>query len=136
MAIVTVEELRELFPPPEFADIADGTIERRIYEARLLHDVQKLATLYLVAHLLVLDTLPDSVDPSGGGSSGGGSVTTYVAEERLGPHTIKYGVSSSSTVKQSTERVRAEFFEQTKYGKRFLALERRTARSAIGAAVF
>lgn len=134
MAIVTVEEFRELFPPPEFADIADGTIEQRIYEARLLHNVQKLATLYLIAHLIVLDSVSDTVvDPSGGG---GGAVTTYVSEERLGPHTIKYGVSSQTTVQKTTERVRAEFYESTKYGRRFLALERRTARSAIGAVVF
>lgn len=102
---------------PIFA-LADAVIESALAEAVIFHDVNETATLYCAAHLLALDS-ENTGKPDGGSG--------VVESEKIGPLSRNY--------KNQDEEERDVFFVTTSYGRRFLAIERRTPRSAIGAIV-
>ena len=112
--------------PTAFPNATDADIDGALAEAELLHSIRELATLYCAAHLLALDTenfdaLDNRIDKPDGGSG-------IVTAETIGPRRIEY-----LSVAGASER--DAFFASTTYGRRFLALERRSPRASIGAVV-
>ena len=103
---------------PEFASTLDGVINRTLEEALEIHSASARATLFLTAHLLVINA--DGTAPLDGGSG-------VITSETIGSLKKEY--------KTQAESERDVFYAQTSYGRRFLNLERRSARSAIGAIV-
>lgn len=91
----------------------DAAVERALAEAAQIHSVNDLATLYVTAHLLA--------QPASAGQRG------EIVESKVGPATSKYRPQAESGWEA--------FFTSTSYGRRFLILERRTPRTAIGARV-
>lgn len=110
---------QELFGKTKFPD--EDAIRERLIEARQIHNVRTLATLYCAAHLLTLDAEND--EPHDGGSG-------VVSEEGMGPRRVSYVTQASA---EGTAR--AAFFGTTSYGRRFLALEGGAARARFGAFV-
>ena len=102
---------------PELATATDGLITNVLEEACLIHSVRKAATLLCAAHLLVLEQRRDR------GSHGGGEIQSRGV-----------GGLSASYLPQA-ESGRESFFTVTDYGRRFLTLEKRAARSRIGSFV-
>ncbi|MDE2848220.1 MAG: DUF4054 domain-containing protein [Gemmatimonadota bacterium] len=108
MPTPTRAEFREQFPSVDSAALSDDDLDRLIAEAVQIHSVRKLATLYLVAHLYELER-----------QASGGTVTKgEVKSEGVGPIRVSY-VTQAQDGQES-------FFTSTRYGQRFLALERRT----------
>ena len=129
--IVTVSDFRAQFP--EFASTADAIIGRALVEAKLLHNVRKLATLYAAAHVLSFRLASIS-----GGGSGGGTVTTgQVSRKKVGPLEIEYTTHSGTTAFNNSSKSPEDiaYFSSTIYGQHFLSLEKRAPRTAIGAMV-
>ena len=115
---VTVAQFRT-----QFADDAtllsssDAQIQRALDEALLIHRVQPLATLFCAAHIRTLDKA----------AADGKTTSPEVSQRRAGP--------LSATYLTQAEENREAFFTSTSYGKRFLNLEKRSARAGIGAMV-
>ena len=120
MPAPTVAEFRAQFPA-SFLDptYPDATVEARIAEARQIHAVRKLATIYLTAHLL-------AVDAEATGALDGGS--GVVKSEGEGPRKVTYQNQSDGMPNRA-------FFATTSYGRRYLALVASSPRGAIGARV-
>ena len=116
MAEATLAGFRSRFD--EFSGTADGAVENALEEAKLIHDLLPLATLYLTAHLLTLNG--QTTD----GTAAGGEVSS----ESAGPLKVSY--------KTQAESGQDAFFTSTSYGQRYLQLERRTPRMVIGATVY
>ena len=120
MAAPTVAEFRAQFPATFLAAThPDSLITSRIGEARLIHGVRKLATIYLVAHLLAVDGEATG-EPDGGAG--------VVSVEGIGPRKVEY-------MNQSDGMPNRAFFGTTSYGRRFMALVASSPRGAIGARV-
>ena len=125
MAAPTVAEFRAQFPTAfPVATHPDTLIEARISEARQIHAVRKLATLYLTAHLIAVDA-----ENTGKPDGGSGVVTS----EKIGPRTVNYATQAGGG-REGTDKRRA-FFATTSYGRRFLVLADTSPRAAIGARV-
>ena len=113
------------FPPPAFAATADAAINRALLQARLLHAKRELCTLYAAAHLVVLDTeLLDAQGVRKDVPDGGSGVVTA---ESTGPLKREFMTTAGNE--------RDAFFSTSVYGRRFLALERRTPGVGIAAMV-
>ena len=120
MAAPTVAEFRAQFPDTfPAATHPDALIETRIGEARQIHAVRKLATIYLTAHLL-------AVDGEATGSPDGGS--GVVAGEKIGPRQVSY-------LTQSDGMPNRAFFGTTSYGRRYMALVASSPRGSVGARI-
>ena len=120
MAAPTVAEFRAQFPTAFLvATHPDALITSRIGEARQIHGVRKLATLYLTAHLLAVD------GEATGAPDGGAGV---VKSEGIGPRKVAY-------LTQADGMPNRAFFATTSYGRRYLALVASSPRGAIGARV-
>ena len=102
---------------PEFSSSVDASVNFALAEAREIHNRSTLATLFLTAHLLSIDSSAKGV----GAGSGEGTM------KKAGP--------LSATYITQAERGREAAFTTSSYGKRFLVLEQRSPRSAIGAMV-
>ena len=101
----------------EFSQDPDNSIQLVLDEAVQIHNIRELATLFCAAHLLVQNKGVDSgVIPS-----------TEVTQRKVGPLGTSYITQA--------ERGREAFFTTTSYGRRFLTLEKRSARASIGAIV-
>ena len=124
MAAPTVAEFRAQFGAdfPE-TTYPDATVEARIKEARLIHAVRKLATLYLTAHLIAIDA-ENTGEPDGGSG--------VVTSEKIGPRQVDYATQAGGTERSKARRA---FFATTSYGRRFLMLADTSPRAAIGARV-
>lgn len=122
MAEATLAGFRQQFPSA-FASTADADVERTLAEARQIHDVRERATYYLTAHLLTLDARTDT---------DGAFTAGEVKSEKAGDLTISYATVADSAFDRED---RTWFYRQTIYGQRFLQLEHRTPRTAIGAFV-
>ena len=119
MADATLAGFRTQFPS---FTAEDGAVDLALEEAMQYHSINPLATLFCTAHILTLDAgIAD-------GSAGGGEV----ASEGAGPLRVSYVTQAVGKVGGGS---RDSFFTSTAYGQRFLALERRTPRTAIGALV-
>ena len=120
---------------PEFSTTADAVIEFKLEEAKLIHSVRQLATLFCAAHLVTIDAVTASPISGGGGSSG--NYVREVSSEQVGPLRREYvtqsGSSSGSTALASDRQ--DPFFTGTKYGRQFLILEQRGSRSGMGVRV-
>ncbi len=114
MATPTKAEFRAQFPD---ITLEDAVLDRLIAEAVQIHSVRKLATLYVVAHLWQLEELETT----------GEGVRGERKSEAAGPLKASY-------VTQAENGAEA-FFTTTKYGRRFLALERRSAPLVVTARV-
>ena len=122
---------RSQFPEFKVADYDDVIVNRVLTEAKILHSIQELATLYCAAHILVLEQ--EKYDEQGNlklAPDGGSGV---VSKETIGPRTIEY-VTQAGDPQDRHSRRRA-FFAGTVYGRFFLELEARTPRYGIGAMV-
>ena len=120
MAAPTVAEFRSQFPTTFLvATHSDALITSRIGEARQIHAVRKLATLYLTAHLLAVD------GEATGAPDGGAGV---VSSEGIGPRKVTY-------LTQADKAPNRAFFATTSYGRRYLALVASSPRGAVGARV-
>ena len=115
MTGATLADFRDQFP--EFNSSADDVVNRILAEALLIHSARPLATLFCAAHLLKYN---EQV-------AAGSTPATETSMRKAGP-------LSSSSITQATDGWQA-FFTSTPYGRRFLILEQRTARSGIGAMV-
>ena len=100
---------------PEFAATADNLIDLAIEEALLIHALRELATLYCAAHILKLDS--DETPQTG-----------EINMARIGPGAMRY--------KTQADTGKDVFFTRSEYGRRFLTLEKRSPRHAIGTWVF
>lgn len=116
---VDAAAFRARFPAPLFADKDDTAVALAISDAQLLHTRNETAVLYLAAHLLALDS-EQTGRPDGGAG--------VVQKEKIGPRDIQYLTDAG------TDERRA-FYATTSFGRRFLALEDRTPRVALGAIV-
>ena len=105
---------------PEFDSAVDSRVQAALDEANLIHSIRELATLYCAAHLLTLDNQLASDGAFAGSPS-------EVKSRQVGPLRSDY-------VTQAKAGWQA-FFSSTAYGRRFLTLERRCARTGIGAMV-
>ena len=102
---------------PEFDSSAnDEQVSLALQEARLIHSRRALATLYCAAHILKLSQNPSDTNTPG-----------EISSATVGPMTTTY--------KTQAEKNWQSFFTRTEYGRHFLILEQRTARSGIGAMV-
>lgn len=111
----TVESFRERFP--QFNGTAEDQVAFALAEAKAIHNIKSLATLFLTAHILTLDA------QGGGGQNQSGEATM----KRAGP-------VSASYITQA-ERGGEAFFTSTGYGKRYLNLAKHTPRAGIGAVI-
>lgn len=117
MPTPTKAEFRAQFPDIGTEDLKDDDLDKLIAEAVQIHSVRKLATLYVVAHLYELDR-----------QAAAGAVTKgEVKSEGVGPIRVSY-VTQAEDGQES-------FFTSTRYGQRFLALERRTPSLVVTARV-
>ena len=116
---LTVEAFRARFPAPLFSTTADEQVALAICDAQLLHSINETAVLYLSAHLLALGS-ETTGEPDGGAG--------VVTKEKLGPKDITY-------LTDAGEDERRAFYATTSFGRRFLALEDRTPRVALGCIV-
>ena len=120
MAAPTVAEFRAQFPDTfPAATHPDSLITTRIGEARQIHAVRKLATIYLAAHLLAVDAEATG-EPDGGSG--------VVAGEKIGPRQVSY-------LTQADGKPGMSFFATTSYGRRYLALVASSPRGSVGARV-
>ena len=101
----SVAELRARFPEFTTERYADATVEAVIADSERLWKWDDEARLFLIAHLLVLDS-ERSLLPDGGSS--------VVASERIGARAMTY-------VKDEGDA----FYLRTSFGREFLALQRR-----------
>lgn len=111
MIRATVAQFRANFN--EFASTSDADVERAIDDAEQIHSIRLRAQLYCAAHILALEAEDDAAGE--------------IQSEGVGPLRVSYMTQA--------ERGRDAFFTATKYGRRFLALERRTPSVAIAARV-
>ena len=111
MPDLTATEIKAMFP--ELAKKSDSEVNMAIGEAYELSDVSRRATAFLAAHLCAVTTEGNALDGGLGEVSG----------EQLGPQRISY--------KTQAETGKEAFFTSTKYGRRFLALEKRAPRKVL-----
>ena len=97
----TITEFRTQFP--ELSTITDAAITTNLTLAAHIHDISKLATLYLAAHLATIPT--------------DGETPGEIVSEDIGPKSAEYST-------QASEGDDA-FFTRTEYGKRYLVLAKR-----------
>ena len=114
MATVTVSAFRTQFP--EFTE-SDVNVRKALDEALLIHSIRALATYFCAAHLLVFDQKV----------AAGTVPTTEISQRGAGPLSAQYLTQAESG--------KEAFFTSTSYGRRFLTLEKRSARASIGAMV-
>ena len=121
MATATVAGFKELFPVirnPLLSSATDDHIEAALDEAMLIHAVRVKATYFCAAHLIVQDS----------GITTGSAPSTEVKSRTAGPISAVYAT-------QGRDQTSDVFFTSTPYGRRFLVLEKRSARANIGARV-
>ena len=116
---ITVADFRARFPAPLFSTATDEQIALTISDALLLHSSNETATTFLVAHLLATDA-EQSEKPDGGAG--------VVTKEKIGPKDITYLTDAGDSERRA-------FYATTTFGRRFLALEDRTPRVALGCIV-
>ena len=104
---------------PEFDRRSSDDLARALAEARMIHDVRELVTLYWAAHLLTMGARI---------ASGNTSATGARKKAKVGPLSTEYVALAADG------DIRAEG-ASTAYGAHALFLERRTPRTAIGAVV-
>ena len=121
MATADLDGFRQRFP--EFSEVENQPVENAVEEAALLHTALPLATLYCAAHLLALNKLQSDAVVSGG----------EIVSENSGPVGAQY-VSQAEAMSAGAGS-RDAFYTSTNYGRRFLALEKRSPGAAIGAMV-
>lgn len=125
---VTVSEFKRRFKAFTYSDggesgHSDQDVQGAIDEAREFHNVKPLATLNCAAHLLAIGA-EDSASPDGGSG--------VVISEGVGPKRVQYATQVGGSFDADGK---AAFFATTSYGRKFLSLETRTPRRAIGAMV-
>ena len=103
-----------------FASETDEAVNAAIEVARSIHDIRKMAVIYLAGHVLAL-----SSEHTGSPDGGSGAV----ASERIGPRQVNY-----RTMSKDGDALRV-WCETTSYGRTFLALAATSPRSSIGARV-
>ena len=113
---LTLAGFRARFPAPLFSTATDEQIALAISDAQLLHSINETAALYLTAHLLALDS--EITDKPDGGAG-------VVTKEKIGPRQIDYLTDAGADERRA-------FYATTIFGRRFLALEARTPRVALG----
>ena len=115
----TLAEYRTRFP--QQSGVADDVVERLLEEAEIIHATQPLATLYLADHFV-----QKAQDATAGQTAGGvGEITgEYAASLR-----VQY--AGIATDKEARNR----YFASTDSGARFLVLEARTPKFALGMVV-
>ena len=135
MATATVAGFRSQFPELDGLVHSNDAVEAALEEAGFIHGFRPLCQLLVAAHLLTLQARAAAVAADGGGH---GEVTGAVKSDKAGPLTATYqtlasagGMKGSSPAEQSY----VAYWETTLYGQRFIVLERRTPRFAIGARV-
>ena len=114
MVTVTVSAFQTQFP--EFTESA-ADVQQALDEALLIHSIRALATYFCAAHLLVFDQKV----------AAGTVPTTEISQRGAGPLSARYLTQAESG--------KEAFFTSTSYGRRFLTLEKRSARASIGAMV-
>ena len=119
MAEATLAGFRSRFPA--FQSTADADVMNALDEAMSIHNVRALATLFLVAHLLTLNAHVTA----------GTAASGEVESEGAGPLRVTYVTQAESGGRGAGSR--EAFYTRTEYGRRFLNLEKRAPRSAIGA---
>ena len=105
---VTLSDFRTQFPEFPQATSPDENVNRVLAEAREIHCVSDLATLFCAAHLLALDEGPKGI------GAGSGEATM----KQAGPLRVRY-LTQAKTGRQV-------FFSSSTYGRRFLTLELRS----------
>ena len=118
-----VAAFRTQFPEPLFASDDDADVALALSEAMCLHNQNDLATLYCTAHLLALNH--ERTDARGNVIAGPDGGSGVVVSEKIGPRQIEYMTTAG-------EDERRAFFATTSWGRRFLELEARTPRVAMG----
>ena len=118
----SIAEFRAYFPNA-FPAVDDATLQRTINESLLIHSASEEANLYLIAHLLAMQT--EWADTPDGGAG-------VVVKESIGPRSIDYATLAGSG--SSTDMYKS-FFAGSAYGRMFLILEQRTPRTGIAAMV-
>ena len=107
---LSVVEFREWYP--EFGGRGDAEIEGALAEARALSGHTATLTSLCAAHLLALGPVDLATQPDGG--------LRELTSERIGPYQASYRTVAADG--------REAFFATTVYGRRFLAVEKRTPR--------
>ena len=117
----TIQTLRAAFRDQfrEFTTTSDSELDRALDEARHIHNIRQVVTLYVAAHIL---TIRATVLAGTTGATGA------VKSDRVGPLQTNYIALAKDG------DIRAEL-ARTAYGARALLLEGRTARARIGALV-
>ena len=113
--VATLADFREQFP--EFQSTSDDVINRALNEALHIHSRRTIATLFCTAHILSLEEI----------RAGGGEISPEKTGASAGSLSVNY--------KTQADEGWEAFFTSTSYGKHFLILEKRNARTAIGAFV-
>lgn len=101
---------------PELSESSDSVVEQAIADARMIHNINKTATLFCAAHLVW----------EANETSSGRSITSEIQRESVGPTSADY-------VSMTTPGERQARFGVSSYGRQFLTLESRTAGFAISA---
>ena len=112
---MTVAQVRARFPEFGATDFPDSDVQSEIAAGQELHSEDTEAALFVVAHLLALRE-ERTAEPDGGSGE--------VVSDGVGPRQASYMSQASNG--------HEVFFSTTSYGRTFLALERRTARRAVG----
>ena len=119
----TLATFRTQFPEFTETTYADEVVQRAMDEAETLHSVRPLATLFLTAHLLILNDRRKA----------GTGATGEISMERAGPMQISYVTQAESPGFGLGSR--EAFYTSTSYGQHFLTLEKRAHRHTIAATV-
>ena len=119
MAEATLAGFRAQFPefgPVDGGDplIPDARVSAALEEAALIHSHRPLGTLLVAAHLVEI-----------GRGTAGSALPGEVTSVGSGP--------LRTSMKTQAETGSEAFFTRTEYGRRFLVLEKRTARFAVAA---
>lgn len=116
---VTVSDFRSQFPEFPEDSYSNAMIQRALAEARLIHNIRDLVTLYITAHILTV-----GAEIAAGTTGARGAVK----KGKAGPMDVEYvSLAKDGDIKAELAR--------TQYGARALLLESRTARTRIGAMV-
>ncbi len=103
---------------PEFASVSDADVNKALTEAKLIHTVEPLATIMVVGHLLWEESERAARRTARG----------ETMDETVGPMKGTY----ATMAKQGDRKAR---FSNSSYGRRFLTLESRIPRVAMGMVV-
>ncbi len=111
---MTAEELLPVFREqfPEFDSKTDETVLLYLNNAMLIHAICEMATVYLAAHLIVIDTY-SGIGGSGGSVDGGGS------RETVSETAKSVSASFAQIAKDGTDD---SFYTSTPYGRMYIVL--------------